>query len=102
MVSQHADAAVTRPPADADTATVQQPSTSQQEPEQRGESVVAADGSSSWLARRWVPVAIVVGFLAHVAWRVWLARDLVTPAAHADEDGYLIAARVLAGGPGGT
>ncbi|GAA1801735.1 hypothetical protein GCM10009835_20450 [Planosporangium flavigriseum] len=43
----------------------------------------------------------MVGFLLNVAWRLWLVRDIQVPAAHADEDGYLIAARVLAGGPGG-
>lgn len=48
-----------------------------------------------------MPTVLVLGYLAHVAWRLWLARDIVTPAAHADEDGYLVAARVLAGGEGG-
>lgn len=53
-------------------------------------------------SRRWLIVALVVlGYLAHVAWRVWLARSVNTPVAHADEDRYLLSARVLAGGPGG-
>jgi hypothetical protein len=53
-------------------------------------------------SRRWLIVAlVVVGYLVHVAWRVWLARSVNTPVAHADEDRYLLSARVLAGGPGG-
>lgn len=51
--------------------------------------------------RRWLVVAIVVGYVFHVGWRLWLARDFITPAAHADEDGYLLAARALAGGADG-
>jgi 4-amino-4-deoxy-L-arabinose transferase-like glycosyltransferase len=49
----------------------------------------------------WLAIALVVGFLLNVAWRLWLVRDIQVPAAHADEDGYLLAARALAGGPGG-
>jgi hypothetical protein len=94
-VSQQADAAVSNPPpATADT-EIEQPGAA-------GDSEPPARRQASWLARRWVPLALVLGFLVHVAWRVWLARDLAVPAAHADEDGYLIAARVLAGGPGGA
>ena len=44
---------------------------------------------------------IVVGYLAHVAWRLWLIRNCNAPTAHADEDDYLLAARALAGGAGG-
>jgi hypothetical protein len=51
---------------------------------------------------RWWPVAAVVaGFLLQLGWRLWLARSVTTPVAHADEDRYLLSARVLAGGPGG-
>lgn len=50
---------------------------------------------------RWLSVVLVVGYLLQVGWRIYLSRNLITPAAHADEDGYLIAARALAGGPGG-
>jgi hypothetical protein len=50
---------------------------------------------------RWFVPALVLGYLVQVAWRLWLVRHLNAPAAHADEDGYLLAARVLAGGPGG-
>lgn len=49
----------------------------------------------------WLAALLVVGFAASVAWRLWLVRDLIAPAAHADEDGYLLAARALAGGAGG-
>lgn len=49
----------------------------------------------------WLAAALVAGYLLHVAWRLWLTRGLIAPAAHADEDAYLIAARALAGGPGG-
>ncbi|UWP86003.1 hypothetical protein [Dactylosporangium fulvum] len=42
-----------------------------------------------------------MGYLVQVGWRIWLSRHLNVPAAHADEDGYLVAARVLAGGAGG-
>lgn len=53
--------------------------------------------------RRAVVLAVVVvaGFVAQLVWRIWLARGVVAPAGHPDEDGYLIAARVLTGGPGG-
>ena len=52
--------------------------------------------------RTWLIVAVVVGFLIQAGWRIYLSRNLITPAAHADEDGYLLAARALAGGPGGS
>ncbi|WP_204005277.1 hypothetical protein [Virgisporangium aurantiacum] len=48
-----------------------------------------------------VGVVIAIGFVVQLAWRLWLARGVVAPAGHPDEDGYLIAARVLTGGPGG-
>jgi hypothetical protein len=50
----------------------------------------------------WIVAALVVGYLVQVAWRLWLARTVWTPVAHGDEDRYLVAARALAGGPGGT
>jgi hypothetical protein len=63
------------------------------------------EGASQPVARRgraWLPAAVlVVGYLLQVAWRLWLSRNLTAPPAHADEDAYLIAARALAGGPGG-
>jgi hypothetical protein len=52
--------------------------------------------------RRWLIVlAVVVGYLLQLGWRLWLIRTVTTPIAHADEDRYLLSARVLAGGPGG-
>ncbi len=51
--------------------------------------------------RRWLVAVLIVGFAVHVLWRLFLVRDLIAPAAHADEDGYLLAARALAGGAGG-
>jgi hypothetical protein len=52
--------------------------------------------------RRMVLVALLVlGWAAHVAWRIWLARHQTMPIAHTDEDSYLNTARVLAGGPTG-
>jgi hypothetical protein len=50
----------------------------------------------------WVVAALVLGYAMQVAWRLWLARTVWTPVAHGDEDRYLVAARVLVGGPGGT
>jgi hypothetical protein len=73
-----------------DTGTVDQPKST-------GADSVGSRGRSRWL----LPALLAVGFLLHVAWRVFLSRDLITPAAHADEDGYLIAARALTGGAGG-
>jgi hypothetical protein len=52
--------------------------------------------------RRWLlPAALIAGLAIQILWRVWLAHYVITPIAHADEDRYLLAARVLAGGPGG-
>jgi hypothetical protein len=48
-----------------------------------------------------VIIAVVGGYVLQVAWRLWLARSVPTPVAHSDEDRYLLAARALAGGPGG-
>jgi hypothetical protein len=63
---------------------------------------VASAAAARPRSRRWLIVGLVVlGYLVHVAWRVWLARSVNTPVAHADEDRYLLSARVLAGGEGG-
>ncbi len=67
-----------------------------------GVSLTAAAGPARRRGARWVIVgAVLLGYAVQVLWRLWLARHLDAPAAHGDEDGYLIAARVLAGGPGG-
>ena len=47
---------------------------------------------------RWLAV-LAAGFVLQVAWRLYLYLPLVGPTAHADEDGYLFAARVTGGGP---
>src|SRR5262245_51361489 len=101
MVTQHADAA----------ATITGPGGSTSAPSKvNGEPAPdlaidtrqpASATPSRSRARTWVLVAIVVGYLLHVGWRIYLSRNMITPAAHADEDGYLIAARALTGGPGG-
>ena len=48
-----------------------------------------------------VPALLLVGYAAHVCWRLWLLRYVPVVVAHADEDRYLLIARSLAGGPGG-
>jgi hypothetical protein len=47
-------------------------------------------------------VLLVAGFVAQVAWRLHLSLPLTGPVVHPDEDGYLLAARILAGGPTAT
>lgn len=49
--------------------------------------------------RRFWPVVLVVGYLAQLAFRLVLVRHLSYPSVHADEDSYLVLARVLAGRP---
>jgi hypothetical protein len=51
--------------------------------------------------RRLIILALVLGYVANVAWRLWLDRGIHVPIAHTDEDSYLNPARVLGGGPGG-
>ncbi len=59
----------------------------------------AAGAASSWAAsRRWV-ILLAVGWLVQVGLRVWFSRHQVIPLANPDETAYLVAARVLAGGP---
>jgi hypothetical protein len=61
-----------------------------------------AGGGTRWFDRRlWLAGLLVAGFVIQVLWRLFLVRELNAPAAHADEDGYLVAARALAGGAGG-
>src|SRR5262245_51699664 len=47
-------------------------------------------------------ILLAVGYAAQVAWRLHLSLPLTGPIAQPDEDGYLLGARVLAGGPGAT
>ncbi|QKG26384.1 hypothetical protein [Actinomadura verrucosospora] len=51
--------------------------------------------------RRALPWLLVAGFAAQVCVRLWFARARTGPVANPDETGYLLAARLLAGGPGG-
>jgi hypothetical protein len=48
---------------------------------------------------RW---ALLIGFGLQVAWRLHLSLPQTGPVVHPDEDGYLLVARVLAGGPQAT
>ncbi|MFE6872528.1 phospholipid carrier-dependent glycosyltransferase [Kitasatospora sp. NPDC057692] len=49
--------------------------------------------------RRWFwPGALLAGYLGEVLFRLVLVRHLYYPSVHADEDSYLVLARVLAGG----
>ncbi|MFI9363654.1 hypothetical protein ACIG5E_21765 [Kitasatospora sp. NPDC053057] len=51
-------------------------------------------------ARRWFwPVALLLGYLGQTAFRLALSIHNYYPSVHADEDGYLAIARVLAGRP---
>jgi len=58
----------------------------------------AAAGSRA-TGRRWV-IVLALGGLVQVGLRVWFSRHQVMPLANPDETAYLVAARVLAGGPG--
>jgi hypothetical protein len=49
-------------------------------------------------ARRWV-LLLVVGWAVQAGLRAWFSRGQSVPLANPDESAYLIAARVLAGGP---
>ncbi|WP_242882799.1 hypothetical protein [Actinomadura litoris] len=42
---------------------------------------------------------LVLGWLAQAGLRLWLAAEQTSPTANPDETGYLIAARILSGGP---
>jgi hypothetical protein len=61
----------------------------------------AAGAAASSLAtgRRWA-ILLALGWLVQVGLRVWFSRQQVMPLANPDETAYLVAARVLAGGPG--
>jgi hypothetical protein len=52
--------------------------------------------STLWL------LVLAIGFAVQVGWRLHLSLPLTGPIAHGDEDGYLLGARVLAGGPTAT
>jgi hypothetical protein len=68
----------------------------------RDQSTGTAGGRGAGSARtrrRWV-VLLVAGWLCQAGLRAWFGRMQVMPLANPDETAYLIAARVLAGGPG--
>src|SRR6202035_2942293 len=50
-------------------------------------------------ATRWA-LLVAVGWLVQAGVRAWFSRGQSVPLANPDESAYLIAARVLAGGPG--
>jgi hypothetical protein len=60
----------------------------------------AGAAAGSWATgRRWV-IWLALGWLVQVGLRVWFSRHQIMPLANPDETAYLVAARVLAGGPG--
>ena len=56
--------------------------------------------AGAWSARRRWVVLLALGWLVQAGLRVWFGREQFMPLANPDETAYLIAARVLAGGPG--
>jgi hypothetical protein len=53
-----------------------------------------------WLSpTRWWALLLVAGWLCQAGLRAWFSRGQIVPLANPDESAYLIAARVLAGGP---
>jgi hypothetical protein len=65
-----------------------------------GAAAPAAGGQAAarHLGRRWA-LLVGAGWLVLVALRLWFSRSQTVPLANPDESAYLIAARVLAGGP---
>ena len=61
-------------------------------------ALTAGTGTARGTAWRW-GLLLGLGWLIQVGLRVWFSRGQVTPLANPDESAYLIAARVLAGGP---
>ena len=61
---------------------------------------VPGDWRRRWLSptRRWA-LLLVAGWLCQAGLRAWFSRGQTVPLANPDESAYLIAARVLAGGP---
>jgi hypothetical protein len=58
----------------------------------------ASSAAQRRVARRWA-LLVAAGWLAEFGLRVWFSRGQSVPLANPDESAYLIAARVLAGGP---
>ena len=57
-----------------------------------------ANSAARRVARRWA-LLVAVGWLVEFGLRVWFSRGQSVPLANPDESAYLIAGRVLAGGP---
>ncbi len=76
--------------------TAQQSAATQLGPVARGSARPAGNRTAVW----WL--ILLVGFGLQVAWRLHLSLPLTGPVAHGDEDGYLLGARVLSGGPTAT
>ncbi|MGI5202994.1 hypothetical protein ACQEU6_15635 [Spirillospora sp. CA-108201] len=66
----------------------------------RRQAPPAPPGSSRRFPRA-LPWLLAAGVLAQAAVRLWFSWARTAPAADPDETGYLLAARLLAGGPGG-
>ena len=68
----------------------------------RAEPGITQSRSAWWPARRrarkWA-LLVALGWLAEFGLRLWFSRVQTVPLANPDESAYLIAARVLAGGP---
>ncbi|HWG14730.1 MAG TPA: hypothetical protein VG268_15785 [Streptosporangiaceae bacterium] len=66
----------------------------------RGEHRSSERAATAPAARRrwshWWALALVLGYLAQVAFRLWLSRNQLVPLANPDESAYLVEARVLA------
>jgi hypothetical protein len=61
-------------------------------------SIDAEPAAARRVARRWV-LLLAVGWLVQAGVRAWFSSGQTVPLANPDESAYLIAARVLAGGP---
>jgi hypothetical protein len=61
-------------------------------------SIDAEPAAARRVARRWV-LLLAAGWLVQAGVRAWFSRGQTVPLANPDESAYLIAARVLAGGP---
>ena len=63
-----------------------------------GKASTAAERPDRTAARRWA-LLVAAGWLVQFGLRAWFSRGQSVPLANPDESAYLIAARVLAGGP---
>jgi hypothetical protein len=57
-------------------------------------------GGAARRSARWWGLLLVAGWLVQAGLRAWFSRMQVVPLSNPDETAYLIAARVLTGGPG--